>query len=300
MSVPEPRSLMVDVALVPAFISADPIARRDTTFIVVDVIRATTTLCVLFERGCRRVFVAPGIAEARAYRDITAAPSDRPALAGEIGGVAPAGFDFGNSPAEFSQVDVLGREIVFATTNGTRALHAGVGGRALLAGALRNASAVCAAALASAQREPPESHDTLGASAQLYTTPPGGASEAPLFMREPDIMIICSGRDDHPAYDDVICAGYLARQIIQLATQRGQTAHPCEGARIAMATASEALRSGGVRAALAASAAARAIARCGLDGDLDWCATIDATDVVPAVTGAMHAGPLIVERLPSA
>lgn len=288
MRLGNPRALTLDIALAPTFVAADSAALRATTCIVVDVIRATTSLCVLFERGCQRVFIAPGIAEAKAYRDTALSPDMPLALAGESGGIAPQGFDFGNSPAEFGQTSVMDTQLVFATTNGTRALRAGAGSRALFAGALRNASAVCAAALAAAAAQ----HEPAADAAS-----PGAATEAPLFEREPDILIVCSGRGNRPAYDDTLCAGYLAGQIVRLAAAQGRRAHVHEGARIATAAASDALRDGGLRAALATSEAARAVQSIGLSADLDWCAAIDATDIVPTVTGVTPGGLLIVERL---
>lgn len=293
VSVPE-TLLALDVALTPAFVASDVRARERTTFIVVDIIRATTTLSVLFERGCRRVLIAAGIAEARAFRD---AGGRAMLLAGEVGGVAPAGFDFGNSPAELGSAAVAGRDVIFATTNGTRALRACTGGRAIYAGALRNASAVCAAALESALSETAE-HDGAAMLDQPGGTS-GGASEATLGGRAPDIVIVCSGRGDRPAYDDTICAGYLTGELMRLARERGARLQPHEGTRIALAAAEGVMRHGELRAALALSDAARAIERVGLGGDLDWCAALDAAQVVPVETGTSPEGLLLIEPLAS-
>ena len=281
------RPLVLGVCLAPVFVASSLQARRRTTFLVVDVIRATTTLSVMFERGVRRVLIAPSIAEARAYRD---ANENDALLAGESDGVAPVGFDFGNSPAEFEHAQVTDREIVFATTNGTHALRACVGGRAVYAAALRNARAVCAAALHNASQPA-----LLESRWQAGET--GSASEAALAEREPDIIIVCSGRGDRPAFDDTICAGYLTQELLQQAAARGTALELDEGARIALASASEVVATGDARGALAISDAARATVRVGLSGDLDWCAAIDATDVVAAVAGTTPEGLLVMERL---
>ena len=55
------RAFQIDVALVPAFVENDPDRRKSVVHVVVDVIRATTTLAVAFDRGCRRVLLAPDI-----------------------------------------------------------------------------------------------------------------------------------------------------------------------------------------------------------------------------------------------
>src|SRR5678815_3997947 len=109
------RPLLIDVALVPAFVESDPHRRHNVIYVVVDVIRATTTLAVAFDKGCRRVLLAPDIETAleRARRE-----PGRFLLGGEREGVAPPGFDLGNSPAEYAHADLAGHDLLFVTTNG--------------------------------------------------------------------------------------------------------------------------------------------------------------------------------------
>ncbi|MBF6591595.1 MAG: 2-phosphosulfolactate phosphatase [Ktedonobacterales bacterium] len=280
------RSPRVDVALVPALLVpallAPATARRYVVFLVVDVIRATTTLCVLFERGCRRVLIAPDIATAR---EASARATSRGyLLAGEVGGVAPPGFDFGNSPRECATQELRGREILFATTNGTRALGACAGGAMIFAGAFRNARAVTIAARAA--------HARIAAT---LASASGDASEA--MARDEhgaEIVIVCAGRDGRPAFDDTLCAGYLTRELLRQAEAAGAPCALGEGARIALAVAEEGLARAPLRDLLAHSDAARAIARVGLAGDLDWCAALDATDIVPTIVPSEADAPLLV------
>ena len=146
------RPFQIEVALVPAFVENDLNQRGRVVNVVVDVIRATTTLTVAFDRGCQRVLLAPDIETAleRASRE-----PGRFLLGGEREGVAPPGFDLGNSPAEYARADLAGRELLFVTTNGTRALRACIGGYAIFAGSYRNAEAVVQAAIQiSAVRRP--------------------------------------------------------------------------------------------------------------------------------------------------
>ena len=68
--------------------------------IVVDVLRATTCIATLFDRGCPRVYVAASHESARAFA--------RPRgliLCGESGGYRVPDFDYGNSPVEFDAMD---------------------------------------------------------------------------------------------------------------------------------------------------------------------------------------------------
>lgn len=289
--------LAVDVALAPMLLRREPARMARTVYIVVDVIRATTTLCVFFERGCRQVKVAGSIAAARASARLATSGANQPLplLAGEVGGLAPPGFNYGNSPAEFAALDLGGRVVIFATTNGTRALHACVGGGAVLVGAFRNATAVAGTAVTLAaqlatrapSREPAADMDAATDATEA------GALNDPDDSTGPAITVVCAGRDQRPAYDDTICAGYLAQAVERAAAEAGHASARANGARIAIAAAEAALRDD-PRAALAESDAARAIIAVGLAADLDWCATIDACPLVPAITPAATRDGLLV------
>jgi 2-phosphosulfolactate phosphatase len=272
-----------------------PLPER-TVYIVVDVVRATTTLTTQLEYGARRVYVAPSIAAARMARQ---ALESSALLAGEVGGVAPVGFDLGNSPAECAHADLAGRDIVFATTNGTCALLACAGGATVLAGALRNAGAVAACALDTAVRL--GASGSPGAERVRYTgtgATDDAASEAfvsPNHRARAAVVVVCSGRGGLPAYDDTLCAGMIATRVQAAAHRTGRVVRLGEGASIALAAAGEAQRAG-VLAALKASDAGRAVVEVGLSADLDWCAASNTTDVVPQVTGTTSEGLLVVER----
>ena len=116
-------------------------------FIVIDVIRATTTLAVVFERGAAHVFVAGSIEQARAAAHLHPGRL----LCGERNVRPLPGFDYGNSPVQFSQLDLTGRELILTTTNGTRAFHACPTNTTRLAGSFYNAQAVTTHALQLAQ-----------------------------------------------------------------------------------------------------------------------------------------------------
>jgi 2-phosphosulfolactate phosphatase len=107
--------------------------------VVIDVLRATTTMAVMFHRGLESLLAVEDIEAAHRARE---ASSDA-LLFGERHGLKPEGFDYGNSPAEAAALDLHGRHAIHATTNGTRALCAVAGGQGVVvAAALVNASAV--------------------------------------------------------------------------------------------------------------------------------------------------------------
>jgi 2-phosphosulfolactate phosphatase len=115
--------------------------------VVFDVLRATSTILTALAHGASRIYPAVSVEEARLWRQ-TRLPDA--ALCGERKGVRVPGFDFGNSPAEFTRDAVSGRTLIMSTTNGTVALRACAGAREVHAGALLNLGALAAAARASA------------------------------------------------------------------------------------------------------------------------------------------------------
>nr|MDO8118956.1 2-phosphosulfolactate phosphatase [Candidatus Sigynarchaeota archaeon] len=84
--------------------------------VVIDVLRASTSVAMLLHRGARAVKIVRTVDEALALkRSFPGA-----ILCGERGGLPPAGFDYGNSPVEFSTADVSKKDVILTTTNFTR------------------------------------------------------------------------------------------------------------------------------------------------------------------------------------
>jgi len=102
----------VDVDFTPDEAGAAP------TGLVIDVIRATSTICQALATGYERVFCAAEVEEARALREALG----EGVLGGERNAVRIPGFDFGNSPREYD--DPIAETLVLSTTNGTRAVVA--------------------------------------------------------------------------------------------------------------------------------------------------------------------------------
>ena len=104
--------------LLPTLVATDDL--RDQAAVVIDVLRATTTVAAALASGARAIFPCQELAEART---LAAAGSPPRLIGGERGGQRVPGFDFGNSPAEYHPAAVRDREIVLTTTNGTRAME---------------------------------------------------------------------------------------------------------------------------------------------------------------------------------
>jgi 2-phosphosulfolactate phosphatase len=139
--------------------------------IVVDVLRAGSTIVQALESGYRRVLCCAEVEEAFALRE----EWGEGVLAGERSAAAIPGFDLGNSPRDV--VEPRGETLILTTTNGTRAVIAATARcDTVLIGGLLNLDAVARAA-----RE-----------------------------RNEDVAVICAGVDGERALDDVYCAGRIA------------------------------------------------------------------------------------------
>jgi 2-phosphosulfolactate phosphatase len=174
----------LEVLFTPADFSTLP--GRDlggTVCVVFDVLRATSSMIAALDHGARRIRPVATIDEALAQR--RAEPDVL--LAGERNGLRIAAelaggveFDFGNSPREFTAERVASRSIVMTTTNGTRALAACAGARAVLVAGFLNLDAVAR---------------------WLLRERPG------------KLNLVCSGTYDEAAYEDTLAAGALCDRL---------------------------------------------------------------------------------------
>jgi len=94
------------------------VQRRDIV-VVVDVLRASTTVVNAFANGALRVYPVETIREALAMKKT----NPEILVCGERDGLRPRGFDLGNSPLEYTPETVRGRWIAMTTTDGTRAMN---------------------------------------------------------------------------------------------------------------------------------------------------------------------------------
>jgi 2-phosphosulfolactate phosphatase len=113
-----PQTASLDVHLLPRLVAQKRL--RGQLVVMIDVLRATTTITWALANGAREVIPFAEIDEAQAAA--ARLPRDQCLLGGERGGMPIAGFDLGNSPREYTPERVRGKTILFTTTNGTRAL----------------------------------------------------------------------------------------------------------------------------------------------------------------------------------
>ncbi|SDF20084.1 2-phosphosulfolactate phosphatase [Sporomusa acidovorans] len=165
--------MRIDVAFLPADIKETDLS--DTTCIVLDIFRATTSIVTAMAHGCKTIVPVLDINAAQSMAD----QMKSALLAGERQSIKIEGFDFGNSPFEFATDKVNDRTIIMTTTNGTIAIKATEQSDHTLLGAFINAGAVCR-------------------QARKYGK---------------DIMIVCAGTDRLFSLEDALCAGLLVSSL---------------------------------------------------------------------------------------
>lgn len=118
-------------------------AKHKAVAIVVDTLRASTTLPVLMNKGIKTLYIAKEVAAAR-----SAASKYNALLMGERGCKKLPGFDFGNSPSEIFKLQTLSNEVAsFTTSTGTRRVIEAIGSSFVLIGSPINANSVAKKAL---------------------------------------------------------------------------------------------------------------------------------------------------------
>jgi 2-phosphosulfolactate phosphatase len=168
--------MRVDVYFTSAEVEAATLG--EVTAVVIDVVRATTTIIEALAYGAVGVYPTPS-AEDAANLAASLGREDT-LLCGERKGVKVDGFDLGNSPAEFTAEVVGGKKLVMSTTNGTRAIVSASEAERVLVCAFTN----------------------LGAVAAVVT-----ADEA--------LAVLCAGEQDQFSIEDALCAGYLIRRVME-------------------------------------------------------------------------------------
>ena len=160
--------MRVHVAFTPLEAAAAP------TGVVVDVLRATSTIAQALASGYDRVLCVAEVDDARLLR----ADGDNALLAGERMCVRIPGFDRGNSPREFTSG--AGETVILSTTNGTRAIVSTAARcERVYAASLLNLEAVIAAAAAHGD----------------------------------DVAVVCAGVEGEFALDDAYCAGRIVEEL---------------------------------------------------------------------------------------
>jgi len=127
----------LNVCLSPALIPLYNV--EDYIVVVVDIFRATSSVCYGIENGAKAIIPVSQVEECAAYRE----PGLDYLLAAERDGKVVEGFEFGNSPFSYTKEKVKGKTIVLTTTNGTHALHLSRLAKKVVIGSFLNLTAIC-------------------------------------------------------------------------------------------------------------------------------------------------------------
>jgi 2-phosphosulfolactate phosphatase len=171
--------MRIDVLLTPAGLNAGELQGR--TVFVIDILRATTTMCAALNHGAKAII--PVASAEEALRLAQTLGSTDVLLAGEQNCQKIPGFQLGNSPLEMTESSVRGKTIIASTSNGTKALLACQG-----AGAVYPVAAVNLTAAAEKARE--------------------------VLEADHHILAVCAGRDGMFSLDDAYCAGRLVAAVL--------------------------------------------------------------------------------------
>lgn len=122
--------MKIDICLSPALY---PFYKQENDIVIaVDIFRATTTICTMFENGALAVFPVASADEAKEYK------AKGYIVGGERDTKKIDFADFGNSPFDYKREIVEGKELVFTTTNGTYAIDMAKDSKIVFAGAFSN------------------------------------------------------------------------------------------------------------------------------------------------------------------
>lgn len=213
--------------------------------VVIDVLRATTTMVYALAHGATRVVPSRDPDEAQR---IARHFAPHVLLGGERGGLRIAGFDLGNSPAEYEPAIATGKTIVFTTTNGTRALQRCLDARRILIGAFVNLSALCR-----------------------------------VLLDCDRIDLVCAGTDGEVTREDTLFAGALLAKLREF--DSAADVHHNDQAQLALdawhASVGDPFDASRLLAALRASQGGRNLVEIGQAGDIELAAQVDRFRLVP-------------------
>lgn len=170
--------MKLHVFLTPGEVVPGEVAGR--VAVVLDVLRATSTIVEALDAGAKAIYPVASIEDA--LRLANNLGRGGVLLCGERRCLPIEGFDLGNSPREFTPERVSGKTLVMTTTNGTHAMTLASGASRVLIGSLMNLDAIVDE-LAAAEAEP---------------------------------VFICAGRERFFALEDAVCAGAMAERLMEI------------------------------------------------------------------------------------
>ena len=150
---------------------------RGKAAVIIDVLRASSTIATALANGCKEVMPQAGMEQAAQLKQRLTKGSV--ILGGERGGKKIPGYDLGNSPLEYTPQVVQGKTIIFSTTNGSRAMVKSRAGKRSVVVSFLNMT----------------------------------SSARWLAQQGLDTAVLCSGREGQFSLEDTVCAGMFIRKV---------------------------------------------------------------------------------------
>ena len=167
----EKKTNIIEVCFSPALINLFDCT--DSIVVIIDVLRATSSICVAFAHGAECIIPLATIEESFVYQ------KQGYLAAGERNGEMIEGFDMGNSPFSFMEDRIKGSKIALTTTNGTQAINAVKNAHQIVIGSFLNLNALCNW----------------------------------LTDQNKNVMVLCSGFKNKFNLEDTLCAGAIVHKL---------------------------------------------------------------------------------------
>ncbi len=219
------------------------------TVIVIDVLRASTSIVTAFSNGCGSIYPVETIEDAKTLH--TNLPDAL--LCGEREGLRPEFFHLGNSPFEYTSEVVKGKDLVLTTTNGTRALSVAKNAGTILVGSFVNLNAVLDKSL------------SIGK----------------------DIVMLPAGRAGGFSWEDALCAGLMSHELNRRVCNlsMGDGARWSYYAVLGLFGQNPAPSADQLNGLLGNTVHGMHLKRIGFAKDLQFCADINRFKLTPALSG---------------
>lgn len=237
----------LNVHYLPQFVAEADLA--GSTVIVVDLLRASTTICQALASGAKCVI--PTVEVDATFALAQNYDRSEIVLGGERGGQIIEGFDLGNSPAEYTADQIFQQTVLFTTTNGTKAIeHARLAARVLIGAAVNRQAIVDA--VSDAER----------------------------------VDILCAGTGGKVTREDILAAGAIASQLTTVPQQFDTNEWADSACRewqelLTTARALERTPSEQFALELRDTLGGKNLLALGYDDDLRVCAELDRLELVP-------------------
>ncbi|SFE77397.1 2-phosphosulfolactate phosphatase [Thermophagus xiamenensis] len=213
--------------------------RPEAVVVVIDVLRATSAICTAFMNGAKHIIPVGDLEEARAWK------AKGHLVAAERDGIVLDFADFGNSPFNFTPERVQQHDIVYSTTNGTKAIHKAASAYAVAIGSYLNLSALS------------------------------------FWLQEQhrDVIILCAAWKDKFSLEDALFAGALSKKLLD----SGLFTTICDSVHASLDLWKSAQPN--VYRYILKAAQKQRLAKNGLDDVIEFCHTPDQTSIVPVLKG---------------